>query len=241
MRWERVARGVRWCRAASLGVLGVLSVMPAAAQVIDTNRPGFTFAPSVVPVGQLQLETGAGYDDDGGGFGAPQAELRYGVAPDLEVFIASINWVDGSFGDTSFGTKLALTGSSGALQSALLLQVSAPTGDDAVSSDRWDPGAGFIWAYSGAVALAGTLKVTRFDRGVQLDNGLKLILPRGRGRSAFAEWELNRPEHGRTAHWLNMGHQWLMSDQLQLDINAGVGLNNAAGNYRFGLGLSRLF
>jgi hypothetical protein len=32
-----------------------------------------------------------------------------------------------------------------------------------------------------------------------------------------------------------------LSDHFQLDVNAGLGLNDEAGDYRIGLGLSQLF
>jgi hypothetical protein len=124
---------------------------------------------------------------------------------------------------------------------AILLQVSAPTGDASISSDRWDPSAAFIWAHSGVLSLAGTAKLTHSANGTQFDNGLKLILPAASGRTAFLEWELNWPEGGDAAHWLNGGYQWLLSEHFQVDVNAGLGLNGEAGDYRLGVGLSRLF
>jgi hypothetical protein len=212
-----------------------------AAQTIDTNRPGFTFAPTVVPLKRLQLEGGIGYDDASDSIAAPQTELRYGVAPGAELFITSINWDDGDRADMAFGAKLAIDGRSDATQMAVLLQVSAPTGDSNTSSDRWDPSAALIWAHSGTLSLAGTARVTQFGNRAQLDNGLKLLLPSPSGRAAFIEWELNWPERATAAHWLNGGYQWLLGEHFQLDLNAGLGLNGEAGDFRFGFGLARLF
>lgn len=219
----------------------LFAAAPGTAQTIDTNRPGFTFAPTVVPVQRLQLEAGMGYDRPSGNLAVPQAELRYGASEGIELFVSSLNWNDGNRADIAVGTKLVIDAPAENTQMAMLLQVSAPTGDDAASSDRWDPSAAFIWAHSGALSLAGTARVTQLGDGVQLDNGLKLILPSSGGRTAFFEWELNWPEGGDAAHWLNVGYQWLLNDYFQLDLNAGVGLNDEAGDFRFGLGLARLF
>jgi hypothetical protein len=227
------------CLATALAALSL--AMPLAAQTIDTNRPGFTFAPTVVPTHRLQLEAGMGYDRDSDSIAVPQAELRYGAADGIELFVASLNWSDGERADMALGSKIALTGLPDSTQMAALVQVSAPTGSGAVSSDRWDPSAALIWAHSGVLSLAGTAKFTQFDNGFQIDNGLKLILPSPARQTAFFEWELNWPEGGEAAHWLNGGYQWLLNDNFQLDANVGLGLNDEAGDYRFGIGLARLF
>ncbi|GAB5413409.1 MAG: hypothetical protein Cons2KO_10120 [Congregibacter sp.] len=214
---------------------------PCTAQTIDTNRPGFTYAPTVVPTQKLQLESGIAYDGDSDRLGLPQLELRYGVASGAEVFLSSLNWDDGDRADLVLGTKLNLDGLPSKTQMAVLLQVSAPTGDDSLTTDRWDPSAALIWAHQGRFSLAGTARVTRFADRFQFDNGLKLVIPTGPGQTSFVEWELNWPEGRSAAHWVNAGHQWLLSEQFQLDINAGVGINDRAGSYRLGVGLSRLF
>ena len=48
-------------------------------------------------------------------------------------------------------------------------------------------------------------------------------------------------ESGDTLHWLNGGYQWLLDDSRQIDFNAGVGLNDDAGDWRFGAGFSMQF
>jgi hypothetical protein len=219
----------------------LVAACPVVAQTIDSNRPGFTFAPTVVPHRKLQLEGGVAYDKLSDSVAAPQGELRYGAAEGVELFLTSLNWDDADRADLAVGTKLAVDGLPDTTQIALLFQLSAPTGDNNTSSDRWDPSAAFIWAHSGALPLAGTARLTQSGNDSQFDNGLKLILPSSSGRAAFVEWELNWPEGGDAAHWLNGGYQWLLSDHFQLDVNVGLGLNDEAGDYRIGLGLSQLF
>jgi hypothetical protein len=224
----------------------------ASAQAIDTNRPGFSFSPNVVAEGQWQLETGIAYDRAGGNaksLSLPLAEFRIGIADDIELFVSSISWTNAEAGgnsasgvvDTVIGTKIALGDTMGRTSMAVLFQVSVPVGDSDFSSDDWDPSAAFIWTHDGRVPLAGTVKVSHAGGRYQLDNGLKLPFSISDGHSAFVEWEANLPEGRDNAHWLNGGYQWLLEETLQLDLNAGVGLNDEAGDYRLGAGFSMRF
>ncbi len=224
----------------------------AAAQSIDTNRPGFSFSPGVVGLGQWQLETGINYtrsDDDTRTISLPAAEIRIGVADQLEVFVSSLSWsetkssINESSGlvDMAVGAKVNVSNAEAKTQMALLFQLSVPLGDDSFSSDRWDPSLAFIWAHKGDIAIAGTVKVSKFQSGYQLDNGLKVPFSWGDVHSGFVEWEASLPEDGGTTHWLNGGYQWLPSDRNQLDFNAGLGLNDRAGDYRLGVGFSIRF
>jgi hypothetical protein len=225
----------------------------AFSQVVDTNRPGFSFTPGVVAVGRWQLETGVAYDRPDSGSHSitlPQAEVRFGLSDGVEIFVSSISWSDADSGasssrglsDMAVGTKLALTESDAKTRMAVLFQLSVPVGDSDFSSDRFDPSAAFIWTRQDRVPLAGTVKVSRFRSGFQLDNSLKLPFSLGGAHSAFFEWEANLPEgSGNDTHWLNGGYQWLLDDRMQLDANAGIGLNDRAGDYRLGAGFSILF
>ncbi len=218
-------------------------------QAIDTNRPGFSFSPNVVGLGQWQLETGITYtraNDNTRTTSLPVAEIRIGVADQLEVFVSSLSWSETktSGGETSglvdmvLGSKVNVSNAEARTRMALLFQLSAPIGDDSFSSDRWDPSIAFIWAHNGDLAIAGTVKVSEFRSGYQLDNGLKVPFSWGDAHSGFVEWEANLPEDGGSTHWLNGGYQWLIDDRMQFDFNAGLGLNDRAGDYRLGVGFS---
>ena len=222
------------------------------AGAIDTNRPGFSFSPNIVAKGVWQLETGidfAQFSSSSESTSAPAADLRWGVAQQIEVFASGINWTanDSDAGtshgltDINVGTKLGLSNHDAITMLALLFQLSVPVGKDGFTSDRWDPTVAFIWIHEGGFPLAGTVKLSKFANGYQLDNGLKLPFSLGDRQSAFVEWEANLPEDGGSSHWLNGGYQYALADQMQLDLNAGLGLNDKAGNYRLGLGFSYRF
>ena len=148
-------------------VKAAVFVMPglAAGQAIDTNRPGFSFSPNVVGPGQWQLETGFSYSrSDNGSYttSLPGAEIRYGVADQLEIFLSSVTWSktkstgsdSSGLADMAIGTKIKISDADARTQMAVLFQVSVPVGDSNLSSDRWDPSLGFIWAHSVSLPIA---------------------------------------------------------------------------------------
>jgi hypothetical protein len=253
--WRKLRSTDSHGRSVSLAATILMLILPGTvfSQVVDTNRPGFSFTPGVVPVGRWQLETGISYDrfnSSSDSTSLPLAEARFGLTDGVELFVSSVNWVDRTNGtssssglaDMAVGTKLALTGAEAKTRMALLFQVSLPVGDSDFTSDRYDPSAAFIWTYNGRVPMAGTVKVSRFREGFQLDNSFKLPFSLGGAHSTFVEWEANLPEGpGNDTHWINGGYQWLLNDRTQLDANAGFGLNDRAGDYRLGAGFSVLF
>jgi hypothetical protein len=238
-------------RSVWLWIIVCVFVLPdeVVGQAIDTNRPGFSFSPNVVAPGQWQLETGIFHTRSNDGTrttSLPRAEIRRGVDSQVEVFISSLSWLETSSADSNtsglvdmaLGTKIKISDAAAMTQMALLFQISVPTGDSDFSSDRWDPSVAFIWAHGGDLSIAGTVKVSEFHSGYQLDNGLKVPFSWSDTHSGFIEWEANMPEGGGDTHWLNGGYQWLIEDHIQLDINAGLGLNDRAADYRVGVGFS---
>ena len=171
-----------------LGIaIAALPIAALAQSSIDTNRPGFTSSPNVVAPGQWQLETGIDYVRGSGSnrtWSLPAAEIRFGVVDGFEAFVSGINWTrqesdkddQEGFKDISTGVKWNLSGGDGAFSTALLGQFSVPVGDNALTSDRWDPTAAFIWAGNRSLALSGTVKVSKFKSGYQLLSGAKTQL-----------------------------------------------------------------
>lgn len=226
-----------------------MSPQNVCAQAIDTNRPGFSFTTGVVAPGKLQLETGLGWareNDDSRSLTIPQAEFRYGVGSDVEVFASNLGWLDNNDGssgllDPKIGAKVNFGDARSAFDMALLFEVSVPIGDRDLSNDRWNPALGFVWAYAGQLPLAGTAKLSKFGSDYQFDNGLKAVFQVADGQSAFVEWEANLPESGGSTHWLNGAYQLLLDQDMQVDASAGIGLNDRAGDYRIGVGFSYRF
>ena len=191
------------------------------------------------------METGLDYirfDSNNDATALPQAEFRYGIADQVEMYVSSLGWVDADFGsgflDPNLGAKVSVSNAGATVNMAFLFQLSVPIGGNDVTSDSWDPSLGFVWAMSGGLGLAGTVKVSHFDDDFQLDNGIKLPFTFNNRNSAFVEWEANLPENGGSSHWLNVGYQHWREYDVQIDFSAGVGLNDRAGDWRFGVGFS---
>lgn len=224
-----------------------LSALPgtAAAQAIDTNRPGFSYTPGVVAPGEWQLETGYSYtryDGSNSESSLPLAEIRTGVGDRVEMFLASVTWSNSDTAsgllDMQLGTKISISEANAKTRMAILFEVSVPVGDDEYTSDSWDPAAAFIWTHDGKIALAGTAKATWFDSNFLFSNSLKLPFTISDDQSAFVEWEANLPEGGDSTHWLNGAYQRLLSDRMQLDFSVGLGLTSDTGDWRAGVGFS---
>jgi hypothetical protein len=226
-------------------MLACLVPFTGFAQAIDTNRPGFSFSPNVVARGAWQMETGLDYtrfDSNNDALALPQAEFRYGIADNIELYASSLGWVDGDFGsgflDPNIGAKISPSQADSIVKMAFLFQLSVPIGGNDVTTDSWDPSLGFVWGMSRGLGLAGTVKVSYIDDEFQLDNGLKLPFQFNNRNAAFVEWEANVPENGGASHWLNAGYQYWREYDVQIDFSAGVGLNDRAGDWRFGIGFS---
>jgi hypothetical protein len=203
-------------------------------------------------VGVWQVESGIDYTRDGGSdrnsrnYSLPAAEIRVGVLDGAELYLNSLNWTrqendrgtNRGFQDFKVGTKFRTT--TGDFASAVLAEVLIPAGDDAFTADRWDPAVAYAWLHNPS-SIAGMARVRRIKNGVQFDNAFKWSFAAGSAGSAFLEWEANLPEGGDDAHWLNLGYTLSGVAGMQLDANAGVALNDAAGDYRLGVGFSYRF
>lgn len=131
---------------------------------IETDRPDFTEASSVVGYGRIQVESGWTYTrsrDDGaaGEHSWPEMLARFGLTQAVELRLGvgavSTKQVSGKqvtvFEDLYLGTKIALGEQRGTIpQLAVMLQAAFPTGDDRLSSDRVLPGAALLAGWSTA-------------------------------------------------------------------------------------------
>lgn len=126
---------------------------PPEVPPISTDRPGFLFAPTVVPKGRLQVEAGLptltlvrDSGDEVRTWSLPVA-LRYGISEKFELRASLPIWTDvrddtgpsttsdEGFGDAEIGAKWALPELSGgplAFQASLRL----PTGESGFTSDE---------------------------------------------------------------------------------------------------------
>jgi len=232
-----------------------------------TDRPDFTEASSTVGVGVAQLEFGYTYafDNDGTdqtiGHSYPEPLLRAGILADwLELRVAwnyatdQINSVrlSGSE-DLYLGFKIGLTPQEGLLpEMALIPQMTVPVGADAFTADEVLPGLNWIYGWQVNDFLS-TAASTQFNRAVdetttsaytEWAQSWTFAYSLTDRLGAYTEWFAFFPHSADTAkpeNYFNGGFTVLLSDNVQWDIRAGLGLNDAADDYFAGTGLSIRF
>ncbi|MDA1014855.1 MAG: transporter [Planctomycetota bacterium] len=244
---------------------------PDLNEPLVTDRPDFTEASSTVGQGVAQIEFGWTYTYDSDGttsvrnhsFGEPL--LRYGILENWLEFRLAVfpvnqrtNTAGGSAStsgteDIYLGFKLGLTPQDGVLpEMSMIPQMTVPTGSSSFSSNRTLPGLNLIYAWdlNEDISTAGS---TQFNQSVDEGTGrtytewaqswtIAYTLTDELG--AYTEWYGLFPTSADTAqteHYFNGGFTYLLSDDVQFDIRAGVGLNDAAADYFIGTGLSIRF
>ncbi len=244
---------------------------PKRDEPIVTDRPDFTEASVTVGRGVAQLETGYtyAYDSDGGtsvrshSFGEPL--LRYGVLEDwLELRVAlfpveqrtktgAISNTTAGTEDLYLGVKFALTPQEKWLpEMALVPQMTVPTGSRAFTDDETLPGVNWLygWDINDKLATGGSTQVNRsIDEATgrayaewaqSLTVGYSFTEKLGMYTEWFAFFP-NAADTAKTEHYLDGGFTYLMNNDVQFDIRAGWGLNDAANDFFAGVGLSVRF
>ncbi|ORJ61261.1 hypothetical protein B5V00_06385 [Geothermobacter hydrogeniphilus] len=239
-------------------------------QPFVTDRPDFTEAATTVGRGVAQIEFGYTYtyNSDNGertrsqSFGQPL--LRYGLLADwLEFRIALFPTVtrittagesttSRGTEDLYIGCKIALTEQQGMLpEMALIPQTNIPTGSGSLSSNELEPGLNwaYAWDVNDLISAAGSTQGNRRidDSGeayLEFAQSWTVAYHLADKLGAYTEWFAFFPSGADTArvqHYGNGGLTWLVSDNMQFDVFAGIGLNDAADDYFFGSGFSIRF
>lgn len=191
----------------------------------------------------------------------PEALLRVGMLAEWFEFRIAQNYAEETttdFGvsrttetgaeDLYLGIKWGLTAQEGILpEMALITQMTVPSGDDAFTAGETLPGVVWLygWEVNDWIATAGQTKADRAIDDVTGDPflefsqswtvGYTLTEPLG----AYTEWFVIAPDGADTNHTENYadgGFTYRVTNNLQLDIRAGVGLNEAADDYFVGSG-----
>jgi len=232
-----------------------------------TDRPDFTEASSTVGQGVAQLEAGYTYfrDDDGTttteSHSYPEALLRYGVLAEWLEFRIAWGYSEEDDGlispeggeDLYLGIKIGLTPQGGLLpEMALIPQMTVPTGANSKTSDEVLPGLNWIysWEVNDFISTAGS---TQFNRTLDEETdgaytewaqSWTIAYSLTEQWGAYTEWFAFFPHSADTAkpeHYFNGGFTYLINNNIQWDIRAGVGLNDAADDFFAGSGISIRF
>jgi len=243
---------------------------PNLDEPLVTDRPDFTEASSTVGLGVAQLEFGYTYVYDNAGgestrtqsFGEPLLragilaewlELRIALFPlDERTRTAGASNSTAGTADLYLGFKIGLTPQVGILpEMALIPQMFVPTGSNAFTSDSVEPGVNWIyaWEISDFVSTAGSTQANRRiddtgDAYLNMAQSWTIAYSLTDKVGAYTEWFALIPsgaDTARTEHFANGGFTFLVSNNIQWDIRAGLGLNDAAADFFAGTGLSLRF
>jgi hypothetical protein len=247
--------------AASAGTfLCVLGVSAAIADQcsqtdgpIDTDRPDVTNSSVTLPQGSFQNENGADFSQRNGGreFDGTNSRLRWGIAPCLEFLVDIPTYsapVSGSlasgFTDVTPAIKWQISPSPGKFDLSATLGAGLPTGTKAVAGQGVQPYVQFPWSsqLSGGWSISGMLTnfIAPADPANKLSTETTFVLEREFGERAFLfiEYVGDYHEHGGPGYLLNSGGGYRVTSTQQIDFHLGIGLNDNAPAYIFGLGYS---
>ncbi|MDA7978211.1 MAG: transporter [Pirellulales bacterium] len=237
---------------------------PDRDEPLVTDRPDFTEAASTVGLGVAQLEMGYTYTFDNDGTTAtkthsyPETLLRYGMFAEWFELRVAWNYAVQETGqvrrsgaaDLYLGVKLGLTPQEGILpEMALIPQMNVPTGARVFTADETQPGLNwnYAWELNDCIATGGS---TQFNRALdemtaaaftEWAQSWTIAYTLTDRFGAYTEWYAFFPHSADTAlpeHYFNGGFTYLVSNDVQWDIRAGVGLNDRSDDYFIGSGLS---
>jgi len=241
---------------ARLAVLVLFAASGISAQEapIATDRPGFLFSSLTVGRGAGQAELGlpAVTLDEGVRSTSLVGLFRFGVSDGLELRLGAPLFTspDSGYGDLEVGAKWHLLDNEGARPSfALIPSVILPTGEDGFSAEVFDVhatlpdlaliGVGGVADGWGAGLLAGFL---RGDSYLQQTFGALL------GHTVGPWSPYVEVAHVRTdldgapdSSFLGGGLKYLVSNDIQIDVNFDRGLTGESPDWLFGLGLAARF
>lgn len=228
---------------------------------IVTDRPGYTSSTHTVKPGRYIVELGYQYAFNNYRVDMvtqtfPQMELRTGISSNIEMQLYWSGWnIDATenqpsettVADASIGGKyrmhrsqeynLTMTGS-----------LSLPVGTTSSTSNNVDPTLGLLWDYSLSrpVSLFGEALATSFktdnERVYEAQFAIGASFSHTDRLSSFIEFYGSLPSEDKLDEnaILNGAFLYLLSKDVQLDIDAGVRLNDSSNNF-VGFGFSFRF
>ncbi len=230
------------------------------AEPLVTDRPDATESSSVIAPGFAQFEVGTTAFEDADGESSVEyggSLLRVGLAQDWEL---RLGWggyldsdVDSGANDAMLGFKYYIAPEGDTWlepEMAILVHASLPIGDSDITSDQVDPD--FLLAFSHTLSeqfslgynLGAKLETSEKDNGndTTLSSGLYSVAL-GYGATdqlglfieVFGAVGLSAEDSPAS---IDGGMTWLFNDDSQLDLFAGVGLNNDADEFFVGIGYS---
>jgi hypothetical protein len=240
---------------------------PGRDEPLSSDRPDFTETSTTVGRGVVQLEMGYTYfrDREAGttnqSHSYPELLARIGVLAEWLEFRVAYNHVIGSVETTPLplenfsggedlylGFKIGLTGQAGILpEMALTPQWTVPTGSEELSAGIVLPGVNWLygWDITEWLSTAGSTQLNRAvddndDVYTEFAQSWTIGYTFTERWGGYTEWFVLAPcgsDVARTQHYFNGGFIFPLTNDLQLDIRAGVGLSRASDDFFAGSGL----
>jgi hypothetical protein len=180
-------------------------------------------------------------------------EFRIAFFPVSQSFVNGIRRItDSGAEDLYLGCKIALTPQDGILpEAAIIPQMTVPTGGSAFTDNQVHPGVNFLysWELSEDVSLGGSTQYNSAidgptDRYSEWAQSITVGAALTDDTGMYAEWFAFFPHSAdmvKPAHYFNSGVTVRLSQDVQFDIRAGMGLNDEADDFFVGSGLSIRF
>jgi len=240
----------------------------AQTNPIVPDRPGFSTGAYTVKPGRLNIEFGYQYsfnnhNNDTSTHTTPLSNLRLGITNKIELDLLWDGWniddqedsnPETSVTDASVGGKYRIIEIDKFNLTALGL-LSFPVGSSPSTSGHIDPRLGLLWDYSlsNSMSIFGNVlantDVTKGDRNYSIQPIVGVSFSHTGQLGTYLEYNSDIPLHtGRSSepgsssvqNTINGGVTYLLTDDIQLDINAGVGLDSETDNF-IGTGISIRF
>ena len=247
--------------AALIGLsLSVFAASAAAAEQcpqkdssIDTDRPDVTNSSVVVPQGSFQSENGINFSQRDGGraFDGTDTRLRWGVAPCLEILVDVPTYIaalraplNSGFTDVVPAIKWQISPLPGKIDLSATLGAGLPTGTKAIAGPGVQPYVQFPWSWQLGNSWSVNGMLTNFftpaDPTNKVSTETTLVLEREFAERAFLfiEYVGDYHVHGGPSYLFNSGGGYRITPTQQIDFHIGIGLNDNAPAYIFGMGYS---
>ncbi len=201
----------------------------------------------------------------------PEVLLRVGLADDVELRLGWTGWShveevfrernaagrrvkvrdrDDGGNDMNIGLKFHLIDQDGWVPDfGIIVDADVPTGAGGQTSGDFDPAVKFLWAYdlTDDLSLAGNVNfaapTSETGRFFQASTSLSLAASLTEKLGGYVEYfGFFRNERGQgDAQHLNGGFTYLITNNFQVDIRVGMGLNDEADDFFTGVGFSWRF
>jgi hypothetical protein len=244
---------------------------PKSEQPLASDRPDFTEASSTVGAGLTQIEVGYTFIQDRGGdtetqiHSFPEALFRIGMYADwFEWRIAYNHGAQGvTVGGAPFtsdtgaedlylGIKLQLTEQDGVLpEMAILPQMTLPVGHEAFTGEEVLAGVNWLygWDVTDFIATGGSSQINKATDAdgssyYEIAQSWTICYTFTEHWGGYTEFFALFPSGASTElpeYYFDGGFTFPITNNLQFDVRAGIGLNEPADDYFVGTGMAVRF